>query len=117
MPNQAETLDRAFQALSDPSRRAMVERLGRGPASVSDLAEPLPMSLPSVLQHLKVLEESGIVRSEKVGRVRMCNIEVAALRPAVRWISRLRAGWERRLDRLGAYLSEQNDEPRGGGRR
>src|SRR5256885_17139430 len=96
MPNQAETLDRAFQALSDPSRRAMVERLGRGPASVSDLADPLPMSPPSVLQHLKVLEESGIFRSEKVGRVRMCPIEVAGLRPAVRWISRLRPPWGRR---------------------
>src|SRR6266480_6448709 len=117
MPNRSATLDRAFRALSDPSRRVMVERLTDGPASVGDLADPLPMSLPAVLQHLQVLEDSGIVRSEKVGRVRICHIEVAALRPAERWIGQRRAGWERRLDRLGVYLSEQDDGPRQGGHR
>jgi DNA-binding transcriptional ArsR family regulator len=90
-----------FHALADPSRRTIVERLSRGSASVSALAEPLPMSLPAVLQHLQVLEESGLVRSEKIGRVRTCSIEVAALRPAERWIEQRVAGWERRLDRLG----------------
>jgi len=92
----------------------MVERLSRGPASVSDLAEPLPMSLPGALQHLRVLEQSGLVHSSKVGRVRTYRIEPAALRPAERWIGARRAGWERRLDRLGDYLAEQNDEPRHG---
>ena len=84
----------------------MVERLTRGSASVSDLAEPLPISLPAVLQHLHVLEESGLVRSEKVGRVRTCTIEPAALRSAERWITLRREGWERRLDRLGTYLAK-----------
>ena len=74
---------------------------------MSDLAGPLPMSLPAVLQHLQVLEHSGLVRTEKVGRVRTCTIEVAALRPAERWIHDRRAGWERRLDRLGAYLADR----------
>jgi DNA-binding transcriptional ArsR family regulator len=109
--NQALELDQVFQALADPSRREMVERLSRGPASVSELAEPLPMSLPGVVQHLAVLEESGLVRSEKVGRVRNCRIEADALRRAERWISERRALWERRLDRLGDYLAEQTDQP------
>jgi DNA-binding transcriptional ArsR family regulator len=100
-----------FQALSDESRRSMVERLSSGSASVSELAEPLTMSLPAVLQHLQVLEESGLVRSEKVGRVRTCTIESAALEPAERWIAQRRTSWERRLDRLGAYLAEPGDEP------
>lgn len=89
----------------------MVERLSSGSASVSELAEPLTMSLPAVLQHLQVLEESGLVRSEKVGRVRTCTIESAALEPAERWIAQRRTSWERRLDRLGAYLAEPGDEP------
>lgn len=92
----------------------MVERLSEGPASVSDLAEPMPMSLPGVLQHLQVLEQSGLVRSTKVGRVRTYRIETAALQPAERWISARRARWERRLDRLGAYLAEQSNEPETG---
>jgi DNA-binding transcriptional ArsR family regulator len=112
MLNQSLALDRVFHALSDPSRRSIVDRLTQGPASVSDLAAPLPMSMPGVLQHLQVLEESGLVRSEKVGRVRTCRIEAAALRPAERWINERRAAWEDRLDRLGAYLAEQRDEPR-----
>lgn len=89
----------------------MVERLSRGPASVSELAQPLAMSLPAVVQHLHVLEASGLVRSEKVGRVRTCRIEPVALRPAEQWITERRTSWERRLDRLGAYLAEQADEP------
>ena len=111
MLNQSVPLDRLFHALADPSRRGMVERLSRGPASVSELARPLEMSLAAVVQHLQVLEASGLVRSEKVGRVRTCRIEPAALRTAEQWISERRAGWERRLDRLGDYLAEQPDEP------
>jgi DNA-binding transcriptional ArsR family regulator len=89
----------------------MVERLSRGSASVSDLAEPLEMSLPAVLQHLQVLEESGLVRSEKVGRVRTCSIEPAPLQWVERWIEQRRSEWERRLDRLGAYLADSQDKP------
>lgn len=107
MLNQQASLDRMFQALGDPSRRLMVERLSRGPAAVSELARPLAMSLPSVMQHLQVLEASGLVRSEKKGRVRICRIEPAALSLAEQWISERRAGWERRLDRLGDYLAEE----------
>jgi DNA-binding transcriptional ArsR family regulator len=101
--------DEVFHALADPSRRAMVERLARGPASVTDLARPLPMSLAAVLQHLQVLEASGLVRSEKTGRVRTCRIEPAALRMAEDWISRQRTAWEQRLDRLGAYIADEPD--------
>ena len=100
-----------FQALADPSRRLMVERLSRGPASVSELAEPFDMSLSAVVQHLHVLEGSGLVRSQKVGRVRTCEIEPSAMRSAEAWIAQRRESWERRLDRLGEYLAEQNDEP------
>jgi DNA-binding transcriptional ArsR family regulator len=111
MLNQSVALDNVFQALSDPSRRAMVERLTRGPASVSELARPLTMSLPAVIQHLQVLEDTGLVRSEKVGRVRTCHIEAEALQPAERWLSERRTMWERRLDRLGKYLAEHPEEP------
>jgi DNA-binding transcriptional ArsR family regulator len=111
-----EPLDRIFHALADPSRMLIVERLSRGPASVSELAQPLPMSLPAVVQHLQVLQMSGLVSSEKVGRVRTCRIEPAALRPVERWIGARRASWERRLDSLGEYLAEGNDEPKGGRR-
>jgi DNA-binding transcriptional ArsR family regulator len=96
-----------FQALADPTRRVMVERLSRGPTSVSELAQPLAMSLSAVIQHLQVLEASGLVRSEKVGRVRTCRIEPNALRTAEEWIARRRANWARRLDRLGDYLARQ----------
>jgi len=106
----AETLDRTFHALADPTRRAMVQRLARGPASVSELAKPLSISLPAVVQHLQVLEASGVVRTEKIGRVRTCHIEAKALSAAERWITERRALWERRLDRLGAYLDETSDE-------
>jgi DNA-binding transcriptional ArsR family regulator len=109
MLNQSAALDRVFQALADPSRRAMVQRLSRGPASVSELAAPLDMSLPAVVQHLQLLEASGLVRSVKLGRVRTCRIEPKALRQAEQWISERRALWERRLDRLGDYLAQQDD--------
>jgi DNA-binding transcriptional ArsR family regulator len=114
MPNQSAPLDRLFQALADPTRRGMVERLSRGPASVGELARPLAMSLPAVMQHLQVLEASGLVRSEKVGRVRTCRIEPAALRTAEQWIAERRTSWERRLDRLGDYLAEHPDQPNHG---
>lgn len=87
----------------------MVERLSRGPASAGTLAGPLDMSLPAVLQHLRVLDASGLVRSEKVGRVRTCSIEPAALRTAEQWITERRTSWEHRLDRLGDYLAEHPD--------
>jgi DNA-binding transcriptional ArsR family regulator len=103
-------LDGVFHALADPTRRGMVERLTRGPASVSELAQPLRMSLPAVVQHLAVLEQCGLVRSEKVGRVRTCHIETGALRTAERWINERRTLWERRLDRLGELLAEQEEE-------
>jgi len=109
MLNQSVPLDRVFHALADPSRRGMVERLSRGPASVGELARPLAMTLPAVVQHLAVLEGSGLVRSEKVGRVRVCRIEPAALGTAERWIAERRTGWERRLDRLGELLAEDAD--------
>ncbi|MDT7723800.1 MAG: hypothetical protein QOI21_376 [Actinomycetota bacterium] len=108
--NQSTPLDRVFQALADGTRRDMVERLTRGPASVSDLARPLAMSLPAVMQHLQVLEASGLVRSEKTGRVRTCHIEPAALRLAEDWLGGQRTDWERGLDRLGDFLNEQTDE-------
>jgi DNA-binding transcriptional ArsR family regulator len=106
-----QPVDLLFQALADPSRRSMVDRLTRGPASVSELARPFAMSLPAVVQHLHVLEASGLVRSEKVGRVRTCRIEPAALAQAEGWISERRRMWERRLDRLGEYLDEHPDQP------
>ncbi len=101
-------LDQVFHALADPSRRQMVDRLTKGPASVSELAQPLAMSLPAVVQHLQVLEASGLVRSEKAGRVRTCHIESAALRNAERWITERRTTWERRFDRLDRFLKEDN---------
>jgi DNA-binding transcriptional ArsR family regulator len=107
--NQTAPLDHVFHALSDPSRRVIVERLSDGPASVSELAAPLPMSLPAVVQHLQVLEETGLVTSEKVGRVRTCRIEPAAMQPVEKWIGDRRRTWEQRLDRLGEYLAEQSD--------
>ena len=109
-PSQRE-IDLLFQALADPSRRAMVDRLTRGRASVSELARPLAMSLPAVVQHLRLLEASGLVRTEKVGRVRTCSIEPNALRTAEAWAAERRATWERRLDRLGEFLAEQTNKP------
>ena len=112
-PADVRTLDHVFQALADPTRRWMLERLGRGPASVSELARPLPMSLPAVVQHLQVLEASGLVRSEKVGRIRTCRIEPRALGTAQEWIADRRTSWERRLDRLGDLLAAEVQSDRG----
>lgn len=100
-----------FHALADPTRRAMVERLSRGPATVSELAQPFSVSLPAVVQHLQVLEASGLVRSMKVGRVRTCQLEPQALKQAELWINERRKAWEQRLDRLGEYLDAHPDEP------
>jgi len=111
VPNQLPSpLDQVFHALADPTRRGMVERLVRGPASVSELSRPLEMSLPAVLQHLQVLEASGLVRSEKAGRVRTCRIEPDALRAAEAWLTGQRTAWETRLDRLGDYLAGQGTD-------
>ena len=110
MLNYEAPLDRAFQALADPTRRAMVARLTEGPASVSELKRPLAMSLPAVMQHLAVLETSGLVLSEKAGRVRPCRINPSALAEAERWITERRLEWERRLDRLDGYLKTLNTE-------
>ena len=109
MLNQEASLDLLFQALAVPARRVMVKRLSLGPASVTQLAKPLAMSLPAVVQHLQVLEASGLVRSEKAGRVRTCRIEPAALKTAEDWIARRRANWERQLDRLAKHLGEADD--------
>lgn len=104
MPNQQTSLDLMFQALADPTRRGMIERLTRGPASVSELAQPFSMSLPAVVQHLQMLEASGLVASEKVGRVRTCRVNPEALGLAEQWINQRRREWSGRLDRLGQYL-------------
>jgi DNA-binding transcriptional ArsR family regulator len=109
MLDQLADLDRVFHALADPGRRSMVERLSRGPASVTELGQPLAMSLAAVVQHVQVLEASGLVRSQKTGRTRTCSINPAALRSAESWISERRSLWERRLDRLGDYLADAPD--------
>lgn len=106
MLNQSAALDRAFHALADPTRRAIVERLSHRPATVSELAAPLAISLSAVLQHLRVLETSGVVRSEKVGRVRTCRIEPTTLRTVEQWIADRRTTWEHRFDRLGEVLAD-----------
>ncbi|MCY1141940.1 metalloregulator ArsR/SmtB family transcription factor [Actinoplanes sp. Pm04-4] len=111
MLNHQSSLDLAFAALADGSRRTMVDRLSRGPATVKQLAEPLVMSLPAVLQHLRVLEESGLVRTQKTGRVRTCYLEPAVLNAAEQWIADRRAGWLSRLDRLDSFLAEEGDQP------
>jgi DNA-binding transcriptional ArsR family regulator len=104
--NDVADLDRVFHALADPGRRLMLERLSRGPASVSELGRPLTMSLAAVVQHVQVLEASGLVRTQKLGRTRTCRLDPVALRSAERWISERRTFVERRLDRLGEYLTE-----------
>jgi DNA-binding transcriptional ArsR family regulator len=108
--NRSAALDLVFHALADPTRRVIVERLTRGPASVTELATPLEMTLPAVMQHLAVLETSGLVVSEKTGRVRTCRIEAAALRKAEQWLIKRRTSIERTLDRLGDYLKETEKE-------
>jgi DNA-binding transcriptional ArsR family regulator len=112
MLNDSLNLDRAFAALADPVRRGMLARLSRGPASVSELAAPLPISLPAVLQHLKALEASGLVSSAKKGRVRTVRVESEALASAETWLSRRREEWESRIDRFEAHLHEiKQEEP------
>jgi DNA-binding transcriptional ArsR family regulator len=106
MLNQGATLDRVFQALADPSRRLMVERLSQGDATVSELGRPLQMSLAAVVQHVQVLEACGLIRTHKIGRARTCTVEPTVLRDAEQWITQRRTTWERRLDRLGDYLTE-----------
>ena len=109
MRKKKPDIDRIFHALGDPSRRAILEKLSDGPVSVSRLAEPLAITLAAVVQHLQVLEESGLVRTEKLGRVRTCRIETAGLAAAEEWIRDRRSMWERGLDRLGDLLEEEDD--------
>jgi DNA-binding transcriptional ArsR family regulator len=105
----AQTVDvnRVFHALSDATRRQMIERLSEGPVSVSELAKPLGVSLAAVVQHLQVLQECSLVRSEKVGRTRLCRMESAGLRAVENWITARRTSWERKFDRLGDLLAEE----------
>ncbi len=110
MLNYGSGLDSRFQALGDPTRRSIVARLAAGPASVKEIARPLPMSLPAVMQHIAVLENCGLVASDKRGRVRICRLEAAALAACERWLGERRAEWESRLDRLDAYLAELQTE-------
>ena len=111
MPNQVEDVDRLLHALADPTRRRMIERLGDGPASVTALAAPFPMSLPAVVQHLRLLEGCGLIASEKVGRVRTCRLEPDRLDTVQDWIADRRRTWERRLDRLGDVLTPETGTP------
>src|SRR5580658_7312583 len=104
MKRKKPDIDRIFHALGDPSRRAIMEKLSLGPMSVSRLAEPLDITLAAVVQHLQVLEESGLVQTEKVGRVRTCRVEPAGISAAEQWLSDRRSRWERQLDRLGDLL-------------
>jgi DNA-binding transcriptional ArsR family regulator len=103
-------LDHVFHALADPTRRAIVDQLTQGEAPVSELAKPLAMTLAGVVQHIQILERSGIVATSKIGRVRTCRINPAALRDAEAWIAQRRGLWERRLDRLGDLLAERQDD-------
>ena len=112
MPNQSVSLNRVFQALADPTRRAVLERLSSGPASVSELAQPFQMALPSFSQHLEVLENCGLVRSRKTGRVRTYELAPQPLKEAEQWMVTQRANWERRLDQLDDYLKDLKEQKR-----
>jgi DNA-binding transcriptional ArsR family regulator len=112
MPNQTAQLDGVFRALADPTRRAVLERLGRGPASMTDLARPFAMALPSFSQHLQVLERCGLVRSRKRGRVRTYRLSPQPLRGVEHWLDRQRALWERRLDQLDEHLETIKEQPK-----
>ena len=112
MPNQSLQLNRVFQALADPTRRAVLERLGSGPAAMSELALPFDMALPSFSQHLDVLEDCGLVRSRKEGRVRTYALVPKKLRAAEDWMSKQRTLWERRLDQLDNYLENMKEQKR-----
>jgi DNA-binding transcriptional ArsR family regulator len=107
MSDHKLNIDQIFHALGDPTRRAMVERLSAGPVSVSQLAEPFKMTLAAVVQHLQVLEESGIVRTEKIGRVRTCRVDPKGLDAVEEWINDRRSRWEKRLNQLGDLLAEE----------
>jgi DNA-binding transcriptional ArsR family regulator len=109
MHTQQVTIDRVFHALGDPTRRAIVEKLSEGPITVSHLAKPLDITLAAVVQHLQILERSGLVHTEKVGRVRTCRIEPKGLSVAEKWIDERRSLWEKRFDRLGALLAEPEE--------
>jgi DNA-binding transcriptional ArsR family regulator len=109
MAAEKPDIDRIFHALGDPTRRAIVERLGDGPVSVSHLAAPLQMTLAAVVQHLQVLEESGIVRTEKIGRVRTCRIDPKGLDVIQQWVAARRSIWENRFDHLGDLLTESSE--------
>jgi len=109
MLNQQASIDRVFQALGDPTRRAIVEKLSEGPITVSRLAAPLDITLAAVVQHLQILEKSGLVHTEKVGRVRTCRIEPKGLSVAEKWIEDRRSLWEKRFDRLGDLLCEPEE--------
>jgi DNA-binding transcriptional ArsR family regulator len=113
MKENDANINRVFQALGDATRRAMLERLSAGPMSVSFLAEPFPMSLAAVVQHLQVLEEAGLVKTEKVGRVRSCRVEAAGLRAAEAWLCARRPEWDQKLDRLEVFLDEPDKRHRG----
>jgi DNA-binding transcriptional ArsR family regulator len=117
MPNHSAGLDSVFHALSDPTRRAIVHRLLRGPASVSELAKPFSMAMPSLLQHLAVLEESKLIRTEKVGRVRTCAMQPSGLDVAQAWLAEQRAIWEGRLDRMDAYVAGLQSQEKKHGKR
>lgn len=112
MPNQSPQLNRVFQALADPTRRAVLERLGSGPAPMSELAQPFDMALPSFSQHLDVLEDCGLVRSRKEGRVRTYQLAPKTLKAAEGWLAKQRTLWERRLDQLDSYLENIKEQKR-----
>ena len=108
MANKQEILDRAFSALSDPTRRAIIMRLASGPASVSELSEPFAIAMPTLLQHIRVLERSGLIETEKTGRVRTCLLQAEALARTEQWLASQRAVLEQRLDRMEAYVIALN---------
>jgi DNA-binding transcriptional ArsR family regulator len=109
MSRQKISIDSVFQALGDPTRRAIVEKLSQGPLSVSQVAAPLDITLTAVVQHLQVLEESGLVQTEKLGRVRTCSIGMSGFSVLEKWLQDRRTVWEQRLDRLGDLLAEESD--------
>lgn len=110
MQTQRVSVDRVFHALGDATRRAILEKLSAGPVSVTKLAKPLDVTLAAIIQHLQILEQSGLVQTEKVGRVRTCRIEPKGLSVAEQWISARRSLWERRLDRLGSLLTDPSSD-------
>jgi DNA-binding transcriptional ArsR family regulator len=110
MPRRKPSIPRVFHALGDPTRRLLLEKLTAGPVSVSQLAAPMGITLAAVMQHLQILEESGLVRTEKTGRVRTCRIDPAGLDTAQQWIAARRSLWEKRLDRLDDLLSAPSDK-------